>query len=504
MKTLFSLAAVLLCGAAFSPELCALAQDESPPPTTFVNPLRTDFGADPWIAQRNGNYYFTATSGNEVQIARARTLAELATAPRVTVWKRPATGPNSRAIWAPEIHFLRGKWFIYYTATSQDGSDHNRRVFALEAASDDPQGAYLERGQIRVPGADFYAIDGTVFQRAGGDLFFLYSGRDGVGAAQHIFIAPMSDPLTVSGARVKLSSPTLPWEKIGWEVNEGPQILEKGGTTFVIYSAAGSTTPDYALGMLHNSTGDLLNGAAWTKSPIPVFHRYSGPDGDVYTPGHNGFFKSPDGREDWIVFHGKENTDHTWGGRLARAQKFTWNPDNTPNFGFPIPAFRPLAVPSGESGATGQKRGTGTGLRAEYFSFTGDKPTTGTPRGIENGHNIDFDARLGSPSPLVGADRFAIVWRGQIEPRFSGLYSFQTYADDGVRVTIDGERVIDAYRPGAVSATRGFKYLRANRKVDIEVEYFELDGPARCSLYWASQQQPLEVVPRDWLFAPRG
>ena len=500
----FSFSAALLCGALFFAPAPIFAQNQAIAPTTFVNPLRTDFGADPWIAQKDGFYYFTATSGNEVQIAKSKTLAGLGTAPRVTVWKRPENGPNSRDIWAPELHFLRGKWFVYYTATSDDRSDNNRRVFALEAATADPQGAYIERGQIKVPGADFYAIDGTVYQRANGDLFFLYSGREGVGGgAQNIFIAPMSDPLTVSGARVELSSPTLPWEKIGWDVNEGPEVLEHGGKTFVIYSATGGTTPDYSLGMLSNTSGDLLNAVAWTKSQIPAFHRYSGPDGNVFTPGHNGFFKSPDGTEDWIVYHGKENTDNTWGGRLARAQKFTWNSDNTPNFGFPIPAFRPLSVPSGETGAVAEKQGAGTGLRAEYFNFAGDKPNYDTPRGAETGQNIDFNALLGSPNSKVGADRFAIRWRGQIEPRFSGLYTFQTYADDGVRVKIGGDAVIDLYRVGVVTASRGFKYLQAGQKYDIEVEYFELDGPAQCSLLWASDKQPLEVVPRDWLFAPR-
>ncbi len=502
MKPFFPVAA-FLCAASFS---CAPSSAQTPAsaPTTFVNPLRTDFGADPWIAQKDGFYYFTATSGNEVQIAKAKTLADLAMAPRLTVWKRAETGPASRDVWAPELHFLRGKWFIYFTATSEDRSDNNRRIFALEAATDDPQGKYLERGQIKIPGADFYAIDGTVYQRSNGQLFFLYSGREGAGGGgQNIFIAPMSDPLTVSGARVKLSSPTLDWEKIGWAVNEGPEILEHGGKTFVIYSATGGTTPDYALGMLSNPTGNLLDAAAWTKTQIPVFHKYSGPDGDVYTPGHNGFFKSPDGTEDWIVYHGKENTDNTWGGRLARAQKFTWNTDNTPNFGFPIPAFRPLAVPSGETGSIPQKRGGGTGLRAEYFTYQGDTPNFDTPRGFESGQNIDFNANLGAPSPKVGSDRFAIRWRGQIEPRFSGLYTFQSYADDGVRVKIGGDSVIDLYHAGVATATRGYKYLEAGRKYDISVEYFELDGPARCSLYWASEKQPLEVVPRDWLFAPR-
>lgn len=503
MKPLFPLSATLLCVAIFPFLASSLAQIAAPP-TTFINPLRTDFGADPFIAQKDGFYYFTATSSKNIQIAKAKTLAALGAAPRVTVWERPETGPNSREIWAPELHFLRGKWFIYYSATTANASDNNRRVFALEAATGDPQGEYEERGQMRVPGANFYAIDGTVYERSNGELFFLYSGREGAGGgAQNIYIAPLSDPLTVSGARVQLSAPTFPWEKIGWAVNEGPEVLERGGKTLVVYSATGGTSPDYCLGMLSNQSGDLLDANSWTKSPIPVFKRYSGPDGNVYTPGHNAFFRSPDGKEDWIVYHGKEIINNAWPGRLARAQKFSWDADNTPNFGFPIPVLRPLAVPSGEIGSTPQRKGNGNGLRAEFFEYEGDKAAFETPRGVQDGQNIDANFGMEAPNAKVGPNRFAIRWRGQIEPRFSGAYTFQTYADDGVRVVIDGATVVDAFKSGALVAARGFKTLQAGRKYDIEVEYFEFVGPARCSLYWASPDQPLEPIPRDWLFAPR-
>ena len=471
--------------------------------TTFVNPLRTDIGADPWIAQRDGFYYFTATSGNEVMIARAKTLEELARAPLATVWKRPEKGRNARDIWAPELHFLKGKWWVYYTATSDDGNDNNRRVFCLESQSDDALGQYVDRGQIQIPNADFYAIDGTVFQKQDGSLYFLWSGREGaVGSAQNVFICAMSDPHTLTGPRVKLSSPTFDWERIGWEVNEGPEVLEHNGQVFVIYSASGGTTPDYSLGMLWNPTGNLLDAKAWTKSPIPVFSRYSGPDGNTFTPGHNGFFKSPDGKEDWIVFHGKESIDNSWGGRLARAQKFTWNPNGTPNFGFPVPASIRLNVPGGEVGSTPQKSLGGTGLRAQYFAIQGNTPSFDTALGTEHGQNVDFDWNVNAPLKGVPADRFSVRWTGQIQPRTSGLYTFQTFADDGIRVTIDEKEVINDFRPGLARATRGFVFLEAGRKYPIRVEYFEVDGGARASLYWQSETQAFEPVPRDCLFPP--
>lgn len=471
---------------------------------TFVNPFRAEWGADPWIICHGGYYYFTATSGNEVQIAKSRTLAGLGAAKPVIIWRRPETGPNSRDIWAPELHYFRGKWYVYFTGSN--GTDEGRRVFALQGVSDDAQGAYKYCGQMMVPGSNEYSIDASVFEKADGKMYMIWSGRENSAhGPQNIYIAPMSDPLTISGPRVSLSTPTYDWEKHGWEVNEGPEMLEHDGKTFVVYSGSGGTTPFYCLGLLTNSDGDLLNAASWSKSAIPVFQQYQGPGGVVYTPGHNGFFKSPDGTQDWIVYHGKENTDGTWGGRTARAQQFTWNPDDSPNFGFPIPADVPLAVPAGEVGAPKPPApGTGTGLQAEYFNYdAGQKPNfDGVPLATHNGENADFDWNLNAPALGVAHNDFAVRWRGQIQPRYSEVYSFQTYADDGVRVRIDGDTIIDSWTNQAANGQRSFKYLEAGHKYNIEVEYYDADQEARCSLYWSSKSQPFEAVPRSCLFPP--
>lgn len=90
-----------------------------------------------------------------------------------------------------------------------------------------------------------------------------------------------------------------------------------------------------------------LNPAHWTKSPNPVFQR-SNANG-VYAPGHNGFFKSPDGTEDWIVYHSNSSSSGgCYMNRSTRAQKFTWNADGTPDFGPPVALGVTLTAPSGE------------------------------------------------------------------------------------------------------------------------------------------------------------
>ena len=478
------------CGHAQTPTV-PLLPVTGPPPGTFTNPVRRD-AADPWIVYRNGFYYMTNTVGWGVAIRRSPTLAGLGTAPDVAVWR--GSGPGfetyTRDVWAPEMHFIGGKWYVYYCAT--DGPDPDRRVFVLESKTDDPQGAYVFKGHLRPTDSDDYAIDPTVYQDPSGKLFWLWSGRP-PGGQQTIYIAPMSDPWTVSGPRVKLSSPEFDWEKHGWPVNEGPEVLHHGTKTLVFYSGSGYTTPDYALGMLVNSDGNLLDAGSWTKSAVPVFAQYHGPDGAVEGTGHNGFFPSPDGTEDWIMFHGRIPGD---GHRHAFAQRFVWGADGTPEFGHADPPGVPLAVPSGEPGSAHPTSGSGTGLSATYFS-DGDLKT---PVLTRVDPQVDFDWRLGSPAASVPVDHFSARWRGQIQPRYSDTYTFQTYADDGARLWVDGKLIVDDWEVHGATSAQGQIALQAGRKYDIRLEYFEFDKGAQIEFAWSSLHQPFEPVPRGQLY----
>ena len=123
-----------------------------------------------------------------------------------------------------------------------------------------------------------------------------------------------------------------------------------GKLVHVVYSASGCWTPYYALGMLTARTdADLLNPKSWTKSPQPVFKQ--SPENGVYGTGHNGFFKSPDGTEDYILYHARDTeTDPArQDTRSPRAQKFTWDARGYPIFGVPLPTSRPLPKPSAKA-----------------------------------------------------------------------------------------------------------------------------------------------------------
>lgn len=306
------------------------------PPGKFQNPLNP--GPDPYLEFYDGNYYLTTTQGDAIRMWKAPTLAGLKTASPVTVWRDDNPARN-RGLWAPEFHFITNRWYLYYTAMSADNNDENHRMHVLESAGTDPLGPYTYKGRLFNPANDHYAIDGTVFKNPGdGRWYFLWAAHPG-----HVLtIARLANPWTLETNAVVIPAVGFGCE----EVREGPQVLVHGEKLFLVYSACDTGKPDYMLGMLIAATNaDLLNPASWKQYPQPVFTRNDA--AGVFGPGHNGFFKSPDSTEDWIVYHAKTSSAYTYRGRTTRAQKFTWRADGTPDFGRPLPLAAVLDEPSG-------------------------------------------------------------------------------------------------------------------------------------------------------------
>jgi len=316
--------------------------------TTFTNPLHT--GADPDMYFKDGFYYFVKTEGDGITVWKTESPVDIRNAIKVRVWNAPSGTAYCCNVYAPDITFLNNKWYIYFTA--DNGDDHYHRLYVLEGKSSNAQGSYTLKGKLAPPDApNAWAIDPAVFKNSDGKLYVLWSGRPGTNLIdwQRIYIAPMSNPYTISGNRVSISYPTYSWEKKGGDggtfgTNEAPEVIQKNGKTFVTYSASYYSTPYYALGMVTNTNGKLLNASSWSKRTSPVFKQTSG----VYGPGSNTFTKSPDGKEDWIVYHAR-NTTSPSEKRTIRAQKFTWGSTGAPIFGKPIAKGVQQALPSGDS-----------------------------------------------------------------------------------------------------------------------------------------------------------
>ena len=345
---------VALLGLTFIPQS---AQAQS---TTFMNPLNPNTGSDPWMTYYNGNYYlatttYSSSSSVGITMKKASSIPALIATSPVKIWG-DTTASRCCNIWAPEFHLLNGpngqRWYMYYVAGTSSCCG-SQRTYVLESAGTDPMGPYTFKGQLTDATNDFL-IDPTILQ-LNGSLYSVFSAFPaGDSVNQSLYIAPMSNPWTLSANRTRISYPTLAWEKVGTppSVNEGPEILQHNGQTFLIYSASYCGTPDYKLGMLTYTGTNPLSASSWTKNPNPVFQKNTA--GAVYGPGHNGFFKSPDGTEDWIVYHATTSSGGNCGtGRTTRIQKFTWNADGTPNFGTPFALNTSLALPSGDPGTGG-------------------------------------------------------------------------------------------------------------------------------------------------------
>lgn len=321
---------------------------------SFHNPL-LPVGPDPWIVSANGFYYYMNTTGENLTIRRTRDITDLAHAETKVVWTPPATGPYSKELWAPELHHLDGKWYIYFAA--DEGSNEHHRIYVVENPAKDPlEGTWTFRGKV-ADATDKWAIDASVFEDRG-QKYLLWSGWEGDhNGEQRIYIAHLANPWTVDSPRTLLSYPKYPWEHVGdlvndptlphVEVNEGPEMLQHGKDLFLVYSGSACWTDYYELGVVQATSGsNLLDPGSWHKFDHPFFKQERA--NMVFGPGHNGFFLSPDGKENWIVYHANpESGQGCDGHRSPRIQRFTWNADGTPNFGVPVSAETPLQKPSG-------------------------------------------------------------------------------------------------------------------------------------------------------------
>ncbi len=319
---------------------------------TFTNPLLPS-GADPYSFYKDGYYYYTNTLGNKIAIWKTKNLAELKTAEHKIIYKPEAGTMHSDELWAPEIMFLQNKWYAYFAA--DDGSNNHHHLYILENDNADPMNSEWKFKGKLADSSDKWAIDADIIQYKH-QLYIAWSGwEDDVNGEQDIYIAKMKNPFTIEGKRVRISKPQYDWETKGdlhdannpphVNVNEGPQFLEHNGKLFIVYSASGCWTDAYALGMLSFKGNNLLDSSEWSKAEKPVFK--ASLKKSVYAPGHNSFFKSPDGKEDWILYHANDKANEGCGMyRSPRAQKFYWNNDGTPNFGEPVKEGVALNIPS--------------------------------------------------------------------------------------------------------------------------------------------------------------
>lgn len=305
----------------------------------IVNPF-IEQRADPHIYKHtDGFYYFTASCPefDRIELRRAEKLENLPSADVKIIWTKHLEGIMGAHIWAPELHYIDGKWYIYFAAGDAEAI-WNIRVYVLENSSKNPlEGTWVEKGKIEMNWESF-SLDATTFEHRG-KRYLVWAQKDpNIEGNTNLYIAEMSNPWTIKGKQVMITKPEYPWEKIGYLVNEGPSILKKNGRIFLTYSAS-ATDHNYCMGLLTTAEySNLLDPKSWSKNTEPIFTTST--ENGQYGPGHNSFTISPSG-DDLLVYHarnypGLHGSPLSDPNRHARIQKINWHEDGTPDFGVPV------------------------------------------------------------------------------------------------------------------------------------------------------------------------
>lgn len=264
--------------------------------------------ADPYILREGGKYYFTASvpEYDRIILRCADTLEGLRQAPERELWHCHPSGVMSRNVWAPELHRIDGKWYVYFAAGERDDM-WKIRPWVLACEGDDPMtDPWYEAGQVAVQDAftfkDF-SLDMTTFT-SGGRRYCIWAEKVSVGRKiSNLYIAELSSALQMTTPQMLLSSPSYAWERHGFWVNEGAAFMRRDGKIYITYSAS-DTGPAYCIGLLWANEGDdLMDISAWHKLNHPVL--CTDEEKGLYGPGHNSFFTGDDG-EICMAYHARQ------------------------------------------------------------------------------------------------------------------------------------------------------------------------------------------------------
>ncbi len=408
---------------------------------TYQNPL-VERGQDPSVLYRNGVYYLVQSEASGLTIRKSARLSDLGHVPAVPVYQPPSGQEYSNDMWAPELQYLDGHWLIYFAADDAPGHNAAHRIYAIQADTDDPMGTWSFKGKIFDAAADKWAIDASIFDLSG-QLYMIWSGWPGDKGdfPQNLYIAHMRDPLTLDSPRVMIATPDQTWENSVQAIEEGPEPFLHNGQVSIIYSADASWTTTYKLGMLVLSGSDPLKAGAWTKHG-PVLQGYADSTGAVYGTGHNSQpVASPDETQNWLVYASKTIAADGWNDRAVEMQPFTWNADNTPNFGKAIPAGVALAAPSGEpcglvSAWPLTSQGDGQGAVAARDSNGTTAAVSGSPQwtSVQAGGALQFNGStdfLDLGKPLINMNGSFSVSAWVNLSRTDGTFTFASQ-DGGI------------------------------------------------------------------------
>lgn len=267
--------------------------------------------ADPYIYRHiDKTYYFTASvpEYDRIILRKAHHIKALAYAEEKVLWRKHEKGKQSIHIWAPEIHYLWGEWFIYYAAGDVDDI-WAIRPYVLKCKGSDPfEDEWEEMGPMKPSAEDpfsfrDFSLDATIMEHHG-DYYYIWAEKTGTGKKiSNLYIAKLRSPNQLSTVQKLLTTPDYEWERVGFWVNEGPAVLKHQRKIYVTYSAS-ETGSSYCMGMLTiMEDEDLLDPNNWTKSKLPIL--WTDEEKGIFGPGHNSFVKAEDDETDLCIFHAR-------------------------------------------------------------------------------------------------------------------------------------------------------------------------------------------------------
>ena len=264
---------------------------------------------DPSIIFQNGMYYHCYSKGNKVCMSASKTLEGLDEAPIITVFTADKE-EYAHELWAPELHLINDKCYIYIAM--DDGDNYHHRMYVLENNSNNPLDEYKMHGKIS-DSTNKWAIDGTIVQYHN-KLYMVWSGWEGdENVAQHLYIAEMSDPFTICSPRRLICSPDQPFEQGSCDgidapfINEGPFPFYDNDDLYILYSGSGSWDVHYCIIALKLNGKDPMKDE-WIKDKGPFLES----NDIIKGPGHCSIIQGKD--KNLIFFHAwpKEEKTVRW------------------------------------------------------------------------------------------------------------------------------------------------------------------------------------------------
>ena len=301
--------------------------------------------ADPFIYKHiDGYYYFTGSvpSYDCIELRKSKTLNGLKDAETFNVWHKHKTGPMSQHIWAPEIHYLDGKWYIYFAGSEVDDI-WKLRPYVLKCKGQDPlKDEWIELGQMQAADGDEktfidFSLDATIFENKGKRYFCWAEKTGGQFAASNLYLAEVESPIKLKTAQFMLTTPDYDWERVGFWVNEGPAVIKNKGKIYITFSAS-ATGACYCMGMMEaDEESDLLDRNSWKKSRYPVLK--TDYKKKIYGPGHNSFTVAEDGETPLCIYHARDYEEIIGDplydpNRHARVMEVKFDKDGKPIFEF--------------------------------------------------------------------------------------------------------------------------------------------------------------------------